>query len=154
MFEGLNSTIFTHGATGSGKTYTMHGKGNSGKDGIAGMSIQTLIDICVQRPGQYRLQFSMFEIHRDRIRDLLRTDEAAFDLPMREDFWKTMQIANLTQMELSDLETLMKIYFTALGRRQVGKTQLNEESSRSHCCLRVDVEKIDAGAELKKKIDS
>ncbi len=31
LFEGLNSTIFTHGATGSGKTYTMHGK--EGKDG-------------------------------------------------------------------------------------------------------------------------
>mmetsp|Transcript_57896 Transcript_57896/g.154705 ORF Transcript_57896/g.154705 Transcript_57896/m.154705 type:complete len:601 (+) Transcript_57896:22-1824(+) len=144
VLSGGYCTVFAHGATGSGKTYTMQGSTVEG--GLVELSVRALFKAVADRGGDcaIKLKLSFFEILQERVYDLLsakpRSDEAAEGLTMRDDASGNVVIAGLTERDAPSADEVMRLWRAALPRRSVGRTALNEESSRSHSCLQIAVE--------------
>jgi hypothetical protein len=148
LFRGLSATVFAHGATGSGKTFTMEGSTLEAPEdretaGIVALAAQRLFALLAEEELNYRVTCSLFEIHRDKVRDLVDETGKKDDLAMREDMGGDVQIADLTEVEVKSIKELLNVYATGVGRRVMAKTGLNEVSSRSHCCFQVKVTRIE-----------
>jgi len=148
LFRGLSATVFAHGATGSGKTFTMEGSTLEAPEdretaGIVALAAQRLFALLAEEELNYRVTCSLFEIHRDKVRDLVDETGKKDDLAMREDMGGDVQIADLTEVEVKSIKELLNVYATGVGRRVMAKTGLNEVSSRSHCCFQVKVTRLD-----------
>ncbi|CDY29282.1 BnaC01g19340D [Brassica napus] len=105
--DGYKVCIFAYGQTGSGKTYTMMGRpGNPEEKGLIPRCLEQIFQTRQSLRSQgwkYELQVSMLEIYNETIRDLLSTNKEA----VRADNGVSPQ-------------------------KSVGKTAMNEQSSRSH----------------------
>eukprot|EP00397_Hematodinium_sp_SG-2012_P008687 GEMP01008753.1.p1 GENE.GEMP01008753.1~~GEMP01008753.1.p1 ORF type:complete len:599 (+),score=161.71 GEMP01008753.1:23-1798(+) len=145
LFEGASSTIFLHGATGSGKTHTS--EGTPDEVGLVELLLAAIFEVArePQYKGRYQLSYSLFEIHCDKVRDLLGTKT---DLPMRVNHQDNLTIPGLQWTVVDDPidddapRRALAAYREGVTKRRVARTKLNSESSRSHCCLRVRVELI------------
>lgn len=76
LLAGYNSTVFTYGITGSGKTYTVFGGcGREEDKGVCYLSYEYLIkrkeEIEKVANCKVTLGFSFFEIYNENVRDLL-----------------------------------------------------------------------------------
>jgi hypothetical protein len=74
--DGFNSTIFTFGATGSGKTHTMCGTA----EGIIFRAIQDVFDSVEEKRGKRRgsvlcVEISLVELYNNQFRSLLRAPD-------------------------------------------------------------------------------
>jgi hypothetical protein len=74
--NGKNSTVFTYGVTGTGKTHTMQGPQNKINEGLIGQSIQELFDVIQVKSSKASFQviMSYFQIYNEKIKDLLWRD--------------------------------------------------------------------------------
>ena len=81
-----NAVVFMHGASGSGKSYTLEGKGITKSvitpnSGIALRSIHSLFDtISQQAPGKFTISMSMYMLFNDKVFDLLNVETGKIDL--------------------------------------------------------------------------
>merc|ERR1719387_995668 len=122
----------------------MEGAPEAGHPGIVGLSAERLFALLSEETaGLYRVSVSLFEIHRDKVRDLVDETGKKEDLAMREDMNGNVQIADLTEVEVKSVKELLNVYASGVGRRVMAKTGLNEVSSRSHCCFQVKVTRIE-----------
>lgn len=157
LFEGRNITIFAHGATGSGKTFTMQGSSSEARNGIVPQTIETVFDLLAQQKDKYVIKFSLYEIYCEKIRDLLAEPEtgsetrryAVNDLPIQKDICGFEVVADIKQEVVTSPDHFNRLYRN-IGRRCTEKTNVNEGSSRSHCCAQICVEKV--GSETKEKL--
>lgn len=179
---GYNGTVFAYGQTGSGKSFTMLGTGDGG-EGIVSMAIKDLFSaLDAEKTGakgkrvDIQVFVSMLEIYNEQLRDLLiAPGGVAAPLAIRENE-HGVYVHNATKRLVSNAKQCLHIIQNeAESRRVSAATAMNERSSRSHCLIRVHVEKtlsFDAdsddsesdgedapagvlpGAELKKKIVS
>jgi len=133
VLEGYNGCLFAYGQTGSGKTFTM--QGSSEKKGI----IPTL---CTELFGEIKecaekrnitVVCSVLEIYNEKVRDL--SVDSSDDLSIREDSaegGKGIHVEGLTEVQVRSCEEVLDCIAKAQQRRAVGKTNMNEHSSRSH----------------------
>ncbi|KAG0450350.1 hypothetical protein HPP92_026932 [Vanilla planifolia] len=111
--------IFAYGQTGSGKTYTMMGKPEAPEQkGLIPRSLEQIFETSQSLQCQgwtYKIQASMLEIYTETIRDLLSPNRSTS-----------------TYLSLLNKQYTIMLDSAAARSRSVGKTQMNEQSSRSH----------------------
>ncbi|KAG8365029.1 hypothetical protein BUALT_Bualt18G0060500 [Buddleja alternifolia] len=144
--DGYKVCIFAYGQTGSGKTYTMMGKpGLPDQKGLIPRSLEQVFEtrqILEAQGWKYEMQVSMLEIYNETIRDLLAPNKSSFDASRVENAGKQYAIkhdangntyvSDLTVMDVRSSREVSYLLERAAQSRSVGKTQMNEQSSRSH----------------------
>ncbi|XP_057790680.1 kinesin-like protein KIN-14N isoform X1 [Salvia miltiorrhiza] len=144
--DGYKVCIFAYGQTGSGKTYTMMGKpGLLDQKGLIPRSLEQVFQTKQMLEAQgwkYEMQVSMLEIYNEAIRDLLSTNKSTFDASRVETAGKqyaikhdangNTSVSDLTIFDVCSSREVSYLLERAAQSRSVGKTQMNEQSSRSH----------------------
>ncbi|KAL0353585.1 UNVERIFIED_CONTAM: Kinesin-like protein KIN-14C [Sesamum angustifolium] len=144
--DGYKVCIFAYGQTGSGKTYTMMGKpAPPDQKGLIPRSLEQVFETrqILQAQGwKYEMQVSMLEIYNETIRDLLAPNRSGFDASRAENAGKQYSIkhdangntyvSDLTIVDVQSSKEVSYLLDRAAQSRSVGKTQMNEQSSRSH----------------------
>ncbi|KAK1420049.1 hypothetical protein QVD17_21350 [Tagetes erecta] len=142
--DGYKVCIFAYGQTGSGKTYTMMGRPEAPlQKGLIPRSLeqvfQTSQALAVQG-WKYKMQASMLEIYNESIRDLLspRSSNGAEgggtgkQYTIRHDADGNTCVSDLTIVDVCSIREVSNLLQQAAQSRSVGKTDMNEHSSRSH----------------------
>ncbi|GFP86382.1 kinesin-3 [Phtheirospermum japonicum] len=143
--DGYKVCIFAYGQTGSGKTYTMMGKpGLFDQKGLIPRSLEQVFETrqTLQAQGwKYEMQVSMLEIYNETIRDLLAPNRTGFDArpensgkhyAIKHDAHGNTHVSDLTIVDVRSSKEVSYLLERAAQSRSVGKTQMNEQSSRSH----------------------
>ncbi|XP_058098748.1 kinesin-like protein KIN-7F isoform X2 [Magnolia sinica] len=131
VISGINSSIFAYGQTSSGKTYTM--------TGITEYTIADIYDYIQKHEERvFILKFSAMEIYNEAVRDLLSADGTP--LRLLDDPERGTIVERLTEETLRDWNHLQELLAVCEAQRQIGETNLNETSSRSHQILRLTIE--------------
>ena len=133
-FQGAKVTCFAYGQTGSGKTFTMMGEGS-----IPGLYLLAASDLFYYRDQYFRqIKFtvSFYEIYCGKLHDLLNDRNQLF---AREDAKQTVNIVGLQNKPVDSVENLMKIINTGMEARTTGQTGANDDSSRSHAILEINL---------------
>ncbi|XP_042452976.1 kinesin-like protein KIN-14N [Zingiber officinale] len=143
--DGYKVCIFAYGQSGSGKTYTMMGNVECPeRKGVIPRSFEQIfetIQFLQSQGSKYKMQASMLEIYNDTIRDLLSPDnptslEASARVSkqylIKHDADGNAFVTNLIVIDVCNKEQVSLLLQRASLNRSVGKTLLNEQSSRSH----------------------
>ncbi|PKA54315.1 Kinesin-like protein KIN12A [Apostasia shenzhenica] len=149
--SGYNSCVFAYGQTGTGKTYTMLGEINdlqirpSTHRGMTPRIFEFLFArIKAEEESrrdeklQYSCRCSFLEIYNEQITDLL--DPSSTNLLIREDLRKGVYVENLTEFEVESVNDILKLLIQGAANRKVAATNMNRESSRSHCVFTCTIE--------------
>ncbi|KAL0375212.1 UNVERIFIED_CONTAM: Kinesin-like protein KIN-10B [Sesamum radiatum] len=151
VFEGYNATVFAYGATGSGKTYTMQldelSKEHVHPDedltylrsdklpGLMPLALSSILSLC-KDTGSI-IAISYYEIYLDKCYDLLEPKEK--EIMVWNDKDGQMHLKGLAQIEVDSMAKFHEVFSSALQRRKVAHTGLNDVSSRSHAVLVVTI---------------
>ncbi|KAL7136456.1 hypothetical protein ABFS83_10G032100 [Erythranthe nasuta] len=133
IFQGFNATIFAYGATGSGKTYTM--QGSDKLPGLMPLAMSNILLMC-ECTGS-KIVISYYEIYLDKCYDLLDPKEK--EILIWEDKDGQIHLKGLAQTEVSSIDRFNEIFASAIQRRKVAHTGLNDVSSRSHGVLGITI---------------
>ena len=135
--EGYHSAILAYGQTSTGKTFTM--TGTQDEPGLIPLAISDCFRFVKksQESREYLIRISYLEVYKENIRDLLSSTV----LPIRLfDGPNGLIIRGLKEEVVSSPEQVHSILAKGERRRQVGATQMNEHSSRSHVMVRLWIE--------------
>eukprot|EP01063_Lacrimia_lanifica_P029225 TRINITY_DN4419_c0_g2_i2.p1 TRINITY_DN4419_c0_g2~~TRINITY_DN4419_c0_g2_i2.p1 ORF type:complete len:760 (+),score=276.31 TRINITY_DN4419_c0_g2_i2:59-2338(+) len=132
VFEGGRATCFAYGQTGSGKTFTMLGKGSSGM----GLYALAARDLFSRLEDQQTVTISYYEIYGTKLFDLLQNRQK---LACREDSKGQVNICGLTEHVVNEVSEVMRLIDEGSGVRAQGATGANQDSSRSHAVLTINV---------------
>lgn len=142
IIDGFNGTILAYGQTSSGKSFTMQGVLND--DNLKGLTPRIVEDIFSRLNSMtnisYKVTASVFEIYQEKIMDLLNISNT--NLNIRENKAKGIYVENLQEIEVNNLEEVMKLINTSMDNRTVSATNMNETSSRSHLLFSLNVLQI------------
>ncbi|RZB76986.1 Kinesin-like protein KIN-14N isoform C [Glycine soja] len=148
--DGYKVCIFAYGQTGSGKTYTMMGRpGHPEEKGLIPRSLEQIFQTKQSQQPQgwkYEMQVSMLEIYNETIRDLLSTNKSSSEgtptrvengtpgkqYTIKHDANGNTHVSDLTVVDVQSVKEVAFLLNQAANSRSVGKTQMNEQSSRSH----------------------
>ncbi|QCD87196.1 kinesin-like protein KIN-14N isoform X1 [Vigna unguiculata] len=140
--DGYKVCIFAYGQTGSGKTYTMMGRpGHPEEKGLIPRSLEQIFQTKQSQQPQgwkYEMQVSMLEIYNETIRDLISTTTRVENgtpgkqYTIKHDANGNTQVSDLTVVDVQSAKEVAFLLNQAANSRSVGKTQMNEQSSRSH----------------------
>ncbi|KAJ0017089.1 hypothetical protein Pint_10847 [Pistacia integerrima] len=147
--DGYKVCIFAYGQTGSGKTYTMMGRPEASEQkGLIPRSLEQIFQTSQALSAQgwkYKMQASMLEIYNETIRDLLAVNKTnGLDLArvdngvpgkqytIKHDANGNTHVSDLTIVDVGSISEISSLLRQAAQSRSVGKTQMNEYSSRSH----------------------
>ncbi|KAJ3672138.1 hypothetical protein LUZ60_006859 [Juncus effusus] len=148
--DGYKVCIFAYGQTGSGKTYTMMGKLHSEpQKGLIPRSLEQIFvtSQTLQKQGwKYRMQASMLEIYDENIYDLLLPSGKKSEVAIRHDD-KNSYVIGLTCKDVFSIKDVSSLLKEAAEKRSVGKTQMNEQSSRSHFVFTLRIDGSNEGTE-------
>ncbi|KAL6501438.1 hypothetical protein OROGR_026571 [Orobanche gracilis] len=133
VFKGYNATVFAYGATGSGKTYTM--QGTDQLPGLMPLSLSNILSMCKFTGSTITVCY--YEIYLDKCYDLLDPKEK--EILVWNDKDGRIHLKGLAQIEVNSLAKFYEIFSSALQRRKVAHTSLNNVSSRSHGVLAITV---------------
>ncbi|KAK8800778.1 hypothetical protein WA158_000103 [Blastocystis sp. Blastoise] len=143
MLLGYNCTIFAYGQTGTGKTYTMEGNfDDPSQYGIIPRSVNYIFQqLSVFNPKQYHVKISFLEIYNEELYDLFDEDSSK-KLKIHEDGTNGNNCRNQLEIEVKNTNEIFEILNKALKRRKTAETNLNLNSSRSHCIFSITLELI------------
>ncbi|WOL04543.1 kinesin-5-like [Canna indica] len=143
--DGYKVCIFAYGQTGSGKTYTMMGNTEFPEQkGLIPRSLEQIFQTSQSLQAQgwkYKMQASMLEIYNETIRDLLSPGrpcsvDASGGLSkqytIKHDANGNTVVTDLTIVDVCSIKEVSFLLQLAAQSRSVGRTQMNEQSSRSH----------------------
>ncbi|KAI3768925.1 hypothetical protein L6452_00021 [Arctium lappa] len=140
--DGYKVCIFAYGQTGSGKTHTMMGTpGSYDEKGLIPRSLEQIFESrqkLLEQGWKYEMQVSMLEIYNENIRDLLSsnkacsTDSGNKQYAIKHDANGNTNVSDLTIVDVRSSREVSFLLNRAAQSRSVGKTQMNEQSSRSH----------------------
>ncbi|WVW83167.1 hypothetical protein I302_105185 [Kwoniella bestiolae CBS 10118] len=148
--SGQNTTIFTYGVTGSGKTHTM--QGSALDPGIIPRTVQAIFQSRSEmRSSTLRIAFSYVEILKDEVYDLLgdRSEPRKRDIRMSSEGHNI--IPDLIIQPSNSVQEFSEIYNAAAKTRKTASTKLNSSSSRSHAILTLYLEARDDANPLQVK---
>ena len=143
--DGYNVCIFAYGQTGSGKTFTMMGEDSDKSGKNLGVNIRALKDLFFikneRSPDfEYKIYVSMVEIYNEKIRDLLIDPRKAGDISYKIRHGSSgIYVDNLSEKYVQDENDVMKIMKLGMDNRSVTATKSNQQSSRSHCVLTINI---------------
>ncbi|ORM40940.1 Kinesin-like protein KIF24 [Babesia sp. Xinjiang] len=141
-------SCFTYGQTGSGKTFTMIGSRKlkfSDQPYMPGIYEYAANDIyrMLQQPeyaDRLEVVISFYEIYCGKLYDLLQDRKLleALDNGKRE-----VIIKDLTVRQVTCKEDLIAHMLKGLALRKIGQNSQNDQSSRSHALLRIELRDIE-----------
>lgn len=142
IFEGLNGTILAYGQTGSGKTFSMQGiQRDPALRGVIPRAISDIFDTISNSPAnvEFIVKMSVVEVYKEMIRDLieLKSDER---IEIREDLQGNTILDGVEESYVGNELEVAEIMMNALANRRVGRTNMNEHSSRSHVVTIMNIE--------------
>jgi len=133
-------TIFAYGQTGCGKTFTMVGSNNDLKGIIPNTFAHVFDSISAnEKDRRYLLRCSYLEIYNESINDLLDYSEDK-KLELKEDPKKGIYIKGLTSVIVKSVESMEQTMTRGASNRHTAETNMNKDSSRSHCVFTIYVE--------------
>lgn len=140
VLEGYNGCLFAYGQTGSGKTFTMQGAGD--QRGIIPTLCTELFNEIQESAEKKHITVvcSVLEIYNEKVKDL--SVDSSDDLTIREDSsqgGRGIHVEGLTEVQVRSCEEVLDCIAKAQQRRAVGKTNMNEHSSRSHSVVTLRV---------------
>ena len=149
VVNGMNSTVFAYGATGSGKTHTMIGNYNE-----PGMMFLSLVDIfaeikSLRNDYEFEVMCSYLEVYNELIYDLLVVDSPPLEL--REDPERGPVPMGLTRIKVKGPDDITKLLHEGNERRSIDYTEANATSSRSHAVLEISVKRWEKSTNSKDK---
>ncbi|KAI9112450.1 hypothetical protein K1719_016647 [Acacia pycnantha] len=148
--DGYKVCIFAYGQTGSGKTYTMMGRPDAPDlKGLIPRSLEQIFQTSQALKDQgwtFQMQASILEIYNETIRDLLasnrsngidqtRTENGVpgkQQYTIKHDANGNTLVSDLTIVDVRSVNEISSLLRQAAQCRSVGRTQMNEQSSRSH----------------------
>ena len=134
VMQGFNGTVLAYGQTSSGKTFTMAGPDMNDPDlmGIIPRMVSTVFDQIEASDfkTEFQVKVGYCEIYLERIKDLL--DISKVNLKVHQDKTRGIFIAELTEDYVSSREEVYHLMRLGSSNREVGSTQMNSGSSRSH----------------------
>jgi len=135
--NGYNATVFAYGATGSGKTYSM--VGTREEPGVMVRSVNELFKRIHRRKHiKYSLSISYLEIYNEEIRDLLTMSKKTKKLSLRQTK-QGVVVANLSFRVPRLASEVLQWLEEGNKLRSKCRTDMNDESSRSHAVLQINV---------------
>eukprot|EP00941_MAST-03F_sp_MAST-3F-sp1_P005231 g5231.t1 len=166
LLKGYNSTIFAYGQTGSGKTYTMYGRDEDARNwrsrgndrsvsetsglvpritaelfrAIQGESKGEDDDSIIAEGTELVIKCTFLEIYNENVRDLLDSNQKAnskLRLRIRETKAEGVWVEGLTEEFATCEQDIADFVRMGFQVRSVGRTKLNERSSRSHCVFTI-----------------
>merc|ERR1740133_422406 len=130
-----------YGQTSSGKTFTM--EGNSNTNGIIQLSVEAIFayfDDLSRSGTKYTMRAAYLEIHNEKLIDLL-ADAGPVEVKLLDSSTGGVLTAPpLNNFEISDANDLLRCLEAGRRHRHVGQTRMNEQSSRSHAVLQLQLE--------------
>ncbi|KAG9412590.1 hypothetical protein AC1031_015498 [Aphanomyces cochlioides] len=157
FFFPTSSTVFAYGQTGSGKTHTIYGPkdgvvGKPEDQGLIGRLVHDLYrHIAEQQSDQvsFDLSASFMEIYMEQINDLLHP--ASKNLKVRENTDKGVYVDDLLAVRAPTKDQMLKLVERGNTNRVVGSTRMNNDSSRSHTVLMIQMVQQDVVAGSEKR---
>lgn len=157
--QGARCACFAYGQTGSGKTYTMVGRGQMSqmstteqRNCVSGSTSDDVLDPgllelasqdCfrwLQAPEfeyHYGLYVSFYEIYCNKVYDLLNRRQLVRALETNST--GGVIVKDLKQLKVEDVDTLLRVISSGLDQRIVGTNSKNNDSSRGHAILTLEV---------------
>lgn len=140
VMDGYNGTIFAYGQSGSGKTYTMYGS-NIYDDDFKGVIPRIIYDIfnyveLADENISFQFKLSVVQIYKEVIYDLLTGEK---HLQIKESPTRGIYVDGLSEVYLSSVDDFLNYAELAEKNRKVGETRLNQQSSRSHSIMILEV---------------
>lgn len=146
VLNGFNGTIFAYGQTGTGKTFTMEGvRDDVDLRGVIPNSFHHIFQHIAQSHNQqYLVRASYLEIYQEEIRDLLSRDsKTRLELKERPDVG--VYVKDLSSFVTKSVEEIQHVMSVGHANRSVGRTNMNEHSSRSHAIFIITIECCELG---------
>lgn len=146
VLNGFNGTIFAYGQTGTGKTFTMEGIHNDKTlRGVIPNSFEHIFQhIAMSTQQQYLVRASYLEIYQEEIRDLLNKDcQIRLELKERPDIG--VYVKDLSSFVVKSVQEIQHVMSVGHANRSVGRTNMNEHSSRSHAIFIITIECSEVG---------
>ncbi|GLJ38863.1 hypothetical protein SUGI_0792160 [Cryptomeria japonica] len=160
--DGYKVCIFAYGQTGSGKTHTMIGRTDvENQKGVIPRSLEQIFKTSQSLASQgwsFRMQASMLEIYNETIRDLLvsnkpsnadgtRIENGTKQYTIKHDQNGNTNVSDLTIVDVTSSKEVSSLLHRAFQSRSVGKTAMNEQSSRSHCVFTLRISGVNESTE-------
>lgn len=139
VVNGYNSTIFTYGQSGSGKTHTMYGSIYDDEyKGVIPRIIDNLFQIIDTSPEtiNYQIKFSIIQIYKEVVYDLLSGEK---DLKVKESPSRGIYVEGLSEFHIDSIEKFLELLELSQSQRIVSGTNLNAQSSRSHTIFMLEL---------------
>jgi kinesin family protein 3/17 len=171
--EGLNTTIFTYGQTGTGKTHTMLGHDLwelAADDQSMGVDVQSLAEneeikglipramnfvFSQLQEADHKLSVQYLEIYNEKIYDLIRPEHSAkTSLDLREDRVLGVIVPDAEEVDVYSEQEVLSVLWQGARNRAMNATEMNDTSSRSHTVFQVAMEVTgldEDGAQLVRK---
>lgn len=145
--QGLNTTLFAYGQTGTGKTTTIMGQFEPvHEQGILLRVLHDLFDQMKRLSAQnYRFEsrVRMLEIYNEKIQDLLLArDQVSKKLDVRVHPKLGPQVPHLTVEAVDSFSDCAKLINYGNTVRTIAATAMNSKSSRAHTIFVFNLEKI------------
>ena len=146
VLQGYSCTIFAYGQTGTGKTFTMEGEKSDGaqyswendpKSGIIPRTMNHLFDELNSSGNEFSVQVSLIEIYNEEIMDLLSMSTTVEKLKMYDDSKGGVKIKGMSEVGVKNKDDIYGIMERGSQKRKVASTQMNAQSSRSHCVFQI-----------------
>ena len=151
VIEGYNATIFAYGATGTGKTYTMLGNGLN-----VGIMIRAIKDLFLlinnKKNKKYIIKISYIEIYNEIIKDLLSNNNSNSIIELRNDPQKGTILQGVELKNVLNENEAFNIILKGNKKRTEKYTEFNENSSRSHAILQINLDIEDKEIKMEKEI--
>jgi len=153
VLDGYHACILAYGQTGSGKTYTM--EGNEDDPGINVRALQELFrlkrEFEKERIKELEVEVSMLEIYNETVRDLLVSSYTMPNLLVAETHnvleirqgSDGVYVEGIRKVVVEDAKGLRQVMRRGAAHRSVSATRCNEQSSRSHSLVTIDVKVSD-----------
>ncbi|KAL0237132.1 hypothetical protein PCE1_000529 [Barthelona sp. PCE] len=125
LIGGQSTTIFTFGATGSGKTYTIVDL----QERLAGALFEAIAESPSSIIRNCRVIASYYEVDGDHLYDLLNNKNEVF---ANEDANGKMVMRGITYYECENVEDVIEALDIGSSFRRVSATNRNADSSRTH----------------------
>ena len=147
VLNGLNSTVFAYGATGSGKTHTMVGSHQD--PGLMVLALKDVFNKLKNAPSGYNWKVSCqyIEVYNECIYDLLHpntTHRSSQSLELRENPEEGVTVSGVTKVEVDSANHILDLLRQGNARRRTEATDANATSSRSHAVLTIQVARTEA----------
>ena len=133
--RGFHGAIIAYGQTSTGKTFTVQGTPSS--PGLIPLAIEDCFDqIEANSESEYVLRVSYLEVYNETLRDLLSDGTPR----LVEDPKGGTKIAGCLEENVASIADVFDAVVRGEAKRQVGETDANARSSRSHAVLRLTIE--------------